>query len=59
MDKNSEFCTCKNSSSVYTETGEWGCWDMCSDCNKVIGDSYTEYNHYDGEDHCLYHEDLI
>lgn len=51
---NVEFCKCKNPSSLYTENDDWGCWNKCSDCNKVIEDSYTEFNHYDGEDHCVY-----
>ncbi len=46
-----DFCKCKNSSGVYTNTGSWGHWDICLDCNKVIEDSFSYYNHYDGEDH--------
>jgi hypothetical protein len=52
MNKEIEFSKCEKSSSVYSETGEWGYYLKCSDCNKPIKDSFEYYNHYDGEDHC-------
>ena len=46
-----EFCSCEKSSSVYSESDDFGCWDVCNDCKKPIEDSYEYFNHYDGEDH--------
>lgn len=54
VDENVEYCTCKRSSSLYTNTLEWGEQDMCSDCDKPIEDGFRYYNHYDGEDHVEY-----
>lgn len=38
---NVEYCNCKSCSSIYSESNDWGYWDICSDCNKPIEDSYT------------------
>ncbi len=46
-----EYCTCKKCSSITTELGEWGYWDVCCDCGKRLEDGFHYYNHYDGEDH--------
>lgn len=48
-----EYCKCKNSSGVYSPTNDFGYWDVCKDCDKVIEDSYEYFNHHDGEDHCV------
>jgi len=48
--KQVEFCTCKESSGVYSEVDEWGYWLRCSDCDKVIEDSYTYHNEPDPSD---------
>ena len=48
-----EYCKCEKSSSVYSESDDFGCWSVCSDCKKVVEDSYTYFNHYDGEDHIV------
>ncbi|WP_187115127.1 hypothetical protein [Clostridium tyrobutyricum] len=52
MRDNQEFCKCKNRPSVYSEEDDWGYWLVCAQCRKPIEDSYTYFNHYDGEDHC-------
>jgi hypothetical protein len=49
-----EYCTCNKRSSIYGDSDDWGCWDVCVNCNKPIEGSYTYFNHYDGEDHCDY-----
>lgn len=46
-----QFCSCKKSSSIHTETDDFMQWDVCNDCCKVIEDSMQYLNHYDGEDH--------
>ncbi|MBE7019386.1 MAG: hypothetical protein E7413_05880 [Ruminococcaceae bacterium] len=46
-----EYCTCNDCSSVYIDDDEWGVWDVCKKCGKIVEDSYKAYNHYDGEDH--------
>lgn len=51
MEPKEGWCECEKRSSVYTEHGDFGCWDRCSDCGKVIEGSFMYYNHYDGEDH--------
>lgn len=53
-EQKSEFCSCKNVTSIYTDTesSDFGYWEVCSDCNKKIEDGFHYYNHYDGEDHC-------
>ena len=51
--ENNEYCTCGCPNGVYTETGEFGQWDVCCKCGKVIEDSFEYYNHYDGEDHIV------
>ena len=38
-----EYCQCENSSGVYTETSDFGYWDVCCDCNKVVDGSYELY----------------
>lgn len=47
----SEYCTCKNRSSVTSEIGDFGYWYVCCDCGKRLEDGFHYYNHYDGEDH--------
>ncbi len=42
-----DFCKCEKSSSVLFANDEWGYWDVCSDCNKPIEDSYN----YDSNDY--------
>lgn len=53
-EQKSEFCSCENVTSIYTDTesSDFGYWEVCSDCNKKIEDGFHYYNHYDGEDHC-------
>ena len=53
-EQNSDFCSCKNITSIYTDTesSDFGYWEVCSNCNKKIEDGFHYYNHYDGEDHC-------
>ncbi|MGG0275717.1 hypothetical protein [Bacillus rhizoplanae] len=43
-EKEQEYCSCEKHSSVYSEPGEWGYWDYCSDCKKKIEDSYCSYD---------------
>jgi hypothetical protein len=50
MYKADDYCTCKDSSGVYSVTGEWGYWDCCSDCDKKIEDGF----HYYGEPEDIY-----
>lgn len=38
-----EYCKCENSSSVYSESNELGFWDVCTDCGKVIEDSFENH----------------
>lgn len=33
-----DYCTCKKSSGVHTETDDWYQYDICNDCNKVLED---------------------
>lgn len=42
--KEIEYCTCKNTSSVYSETDDFGFWYICSDCDKPIEDSYEYFD---------------
>ena len=58
QEQKSEFCSCKNITSIYadTESSDFGYWDVCSNCNKKLEDGFHYYNHYDGEDH--YDDDL-
>ena len=53
MEYKEPFCKCNIHNSIYAGIGEWGEWDICSNCNKPIEDSYRDYNHYDGEDHVV------
>lgn len=46
-----EYCTCNNCSSVYIDGDEWGVWDVCEKCGRIVEGSYKAYNHYEGEDH--------
>jgi hypothetical protein len=47
---NHDYCQCENSSSVYSETNDWGYWNVCSDCNKAIEDSYTYFTEDQSDD---------
>jgi hypothetical protein len=38
--KEQDYCSCENDSGVYSRSNEWGEWDCCTDCDKVIEDSY-------------------
>lgn len=49
-DSSTQFCICKNSSGVFSESDDFGYWLMCFDCKRVIEDSYVYFNHCDGED---------
>lgn len=51
LDEKKEFCKCKSCTSVTSEPGEFGYWDICCNCGKPLEDGYHYYNHYDGEDH--------
>jgi len=46
------YCKCEKSSSVYTDMDTFGHWDMCSDCNKVIEDSYKYFDEPEDRDLC-------
>lgn len=59
MDEDIEFCTCENCTCVSTEFSDWYEWDVCSNCGKLIEGSIRSLDHYDGEDHVIYFEDLI
>lgn len=50
-DKKTEFCTCGQCTSLTSEEGEFGYWDICCNCRKPLENGYHYYNHYDGEDH--------
>jgi hypothetical protein len=52
--KKNEYCTCKESHPVCSETNAWGEWLVCTNCEKMIEDSFQYSNHYNGEDHVLY-----
>ena len=47
-----EYCKCKDSSGVYsdTEIDCFGYWLRCSDCNKLVEDSFRYYNESDIDD---------
>lgn len=49
--RNTEFCRCKEVTTVYAETNDFGQWLVCDVCKKPIEDSFEYFNHYDGEDH--------
>lgn len=49
-----DYCQCKSFSKVYTDFDDWYEFDRCSNCGKIIKDSFRELNHYDGEDHVNY-----
>lgn len=53
MERNTEYCQCKNSRSVTTEFNDWFQWDVCCNCGKEIEMSREPLNHYDGEDHVI------
>ncbi|MDD3028531.1 MAG: hypothetical protein PHI41_10880 [Erysipelotrichaceae bacterium] len=57
-DEKKDFCRCKNTTSVTSEEGDFGYWDICCDCGLPIEDGYHYYNHYDGEDHCDIDDDF-
>ena len=42
-DNHVEFCECENRKGVYSESDDFGYWCKCSECNKVIEDSF-EYH---------------
>ncbi|MBP5595651.1 MAG: hypothetical protein J6Y02_09740 [Pseudobutyrivibrio sp.] len=47
-----KYCKCKSHDMVTTDCeNEFGYWEVCTVCGKRIEDSFTYYNHYDGEDH--------
>ena len=46
-----DYCKCEHSSSIASQVGEFGYWDICCDCGKLLEDGFHYYNHYDGEDH--------
>lgn len=48
-----EYCTCEKCTQTYTVTDDFAQWDVCSNCNKPIEDTYEYLDHYDGEDHCF------
>ena len=35
-----EFCECELANGTYTETNDFGWWDMCVECNKVIDGTF-------------------
>ncbi|MBO1582998.1 hypothetical protein [Bacillus sp. XF8] len=39
MYKDEEYCSCENSSGVYSEWDGIGTWDYCDDCKKKIDGS--------------------
>lgn len=47
--ENKDYCKCKEVNSVSSEIGEWGYWDVCNDCGKVIEDSF-EYHDQSEDD---------
>lgn len=47
MKKESEFCQCKNVTSVHTETDDFKQWDVCNTCGKVLEDSIEYFNQCD------------
>ena len=51
MKEYEDYCKCENRTSAGSETNEMGYWLVCSDCGKVIEDTFEYHNHYDGEDH--------
>ncbi len=46
-----QYCKCENCSNVYSENNDFGHWLKCSECHKVVEDSFVYFDHYDGEDH--------
>lgn len=48
-----EYCKCDKNTAVYSESNDFGYWLVCSECEKVVEDSFTYFDHYDGEDHAL------
>jgi len=50
MDNNEvDYCNCEDSSGVYTRMDGFGFWYMCSDCDKVVEDSYKYFNEAEDE----------
>ena len=47
---NHDYCKCENPTSVYSENDDWGYWYVCSDCNKVIEDTYTYFSEDQSDD---------
>ncbi|HEY8891398.1 MAG TPA: hypothetical protein VIM70_14210 [Clostridium sp.] len=47
--KEVDYCKCENSSGVYTRMDGFGFWYMCSDCDKVVEDSYKYFNEAEDE----------
>ncbi|WP_018768074.1 hypothetical protein [Bacillus sp. 105MF] len=45
MSEEQEYCSCENSSGVYSEWIDNGTWDYCDDCKKKIDGSFC----YDNE----------
>ena len=46
-----EYCTCEKLERVYTDMDDFGHWDVCDVCGKVVEGTYVYFDHYDGEDH--------
>lgn len=46
-----EYCNCTECFSIFTDSDEWGEWEVCTKCGKIIEGTYKADNHYDGEDH--------
>lgn len=52
MIENNRFCNCTGSKTITSGYGDdFGYWDVCVKCGRIIEDGYHFYDHYDGDDH--------
>jgi hypothetical protein len=49
-----QYCECHGTYPVTDVQGEFGYILICTKCKKPLKDSYTTFNHFDGEDHEMF-----
>ena len=54
-----DYCQCKGIPSITSGfEDDFGYWDVCCKCGKLLEGGYHYYNHYDGEDHDDIEDDI-
>lgn len=43
-EEKNEYCTCEKLERVYSQNDDFGHWDVCDICGKVVEDSYEYFD---------------